>query len=188
MVCLSMETKEAHFFQKCTSLLRSLRGQRKFTWPLEEGSSGWPTTGQPTGYKTAPYTTFLKIKQLDVGMSPPGFSFTLMLTLTFDPCPLTLHLSRPGKMHNAGWWCTTQVGGAQRRSVVQNIVLYPCGGAQLDPDGQKAMSKRPPCMSTGGLKNEPLWLQHCHSRPKTEPCKDVQEIIKLLLLSHSSWK
>ncbi len=28
---------------------------------------------------------FIKIKQLDVGMSPPAFSFTLIVTLTFDP-------------------------------------------------------------------------------------------------------
>ncbi len=27
----------------------------------------------------------LQIKQLDVGMSPPTFSFTLIVTLTFDP-------------------------------------------------------------------------------------------------------
>ncbi len=27
-------------------------------------------------------------------------------------------------------WCTTQLGGAQRRSVVHNVVLYQRGGAQ----------------------------------------------------------
>ncbi len=27
-------------------------------------------------------------------------------------------------VHNAGWWCTTQVGGAQYRSMVHNIALY----------------------------------------------------------------
>ena len=27
-------------------------------------------------------------------------------------------------------WCTMEVGGAQRRSVVHSVILYQCGGAQ----------------------------------------------------------
>ncbi len=51
-----------------------------------------------------------------------------------------------------------QVGGAQRRSMVPNVVLHSLGGAQRrshkprPTDRQKAMHKSPPCMSTGGLK------------------------------------
>ena len=29
-------------------------------------------------------------------------------------------------------WCTTQIGGAQHRSVVDNVVLYPLGDAQCN--------------------------------------------------------
>ena len=39
-------------------------------------------------------------------------------------------------VHNAVQWCTMQVGGEQRRSVVHDLVLHCWGGALTNPHKQ----------------------------------------------------
>ncbi len=45
-------------------------------------------------------------------------------------------LTNPGTETDNTAWCITPVGGAQCRSMVNNVVLYSLGGAQTQTDRQ----------------------------------------------------
>ncbi len=101
-------------------------------------------------------------KQLDFGMSPPAFSFTLILVVHGN-----VHKQQNGFQGLGVWSMTRQSKAGTEEFFLVTFFSSICHGrtdGQTDiqtdgqMDGQKVTPKSPLCMSTGGLKNSCIHL------------------------------
>ncbi len=92
------------------------------------------------------------MKQLDVVVSPPAFLWDPYLTLTYEIFDLD-HVDLPKSNGSRDINFYLVIFGPM------NYFLVTDRRTDGHTDGRKATHKSPPCISTGGLKNEmlPIW-------------------------------